>query len=498
MTIAKHDDMIAVKNPITGAVIDEIENTSAERVAEVVETARLAQEKWASLPVKERIRYVRKWADLVWAKQEEGIAKLREENGKPESGAILEFIVVDGIAQYYIHNASKFLKPKRRRTLFPGVQTSKVFYKPYGVVGIISPWNYPFGLAFMDMIPALLAGNAIVMKPSEITPFIAKWGVDLMYEAGIPKDIVQVITGNGQAGAALVDHADYIQFTGSSAVGRIVGQRCAARLVPFSLELGGKDPSIVLDDADIEMTATGLITGAFENAGQMCISVERVYVPDILHDQLVDRIEANMKKMVVNGDDGMHVHMASLTNQAELERTKAHIEDAVSKGAKVLVGGNARPDLGPLFFEPTVLIDVDHSMDIMRVETFGPVMPIMRVTSVEEAIRLANDTEYGLSASIFGKNLKRAQDVARQIDSGDVSVNRTQIVIGTPYIPSGGQKTSGMGRRNGPEGFYKFVTTQSVLLDNLFAQKPDIIIANDFTLRAIKLLRQVRRYVPFI
>jgi succinate-semialdehyde dehydrogenase/glutarate-semialdehyde dehydrogenase len=490
--------MLDVFDPVTGDTIGKIPITSAQSVADAVERARFAQKTWGALSVTERTQYIRRWVDLVWENQAEGIRILRRENGKPDSGAFLEIMSIDGIAQYYIHQAPQLLKPKRRRSLFPGVQWAKVFYKPHGVVGVISPWNYPFTLAFMDMIPALIAGNTVVMKPSEVTPFVAEWGVELMYRAGIPRDVVQIVHGDGRTGAALVEEVDYLQFTGSTAVGRKVGMRCAERLIPYSLELGGKDPSIVLNDADIDMTATGLIKGAFENAGQMCISIERVYVEDAIHDRLVERIADFMQDMNVSAGDGMNVHMGSLTNKTELERTQAHIEDAVAKGAKVIYGGKARPDLGPLFFEPTVLVDVDHSMDIMREETFGPVLPIMRVMNDDEAVRLANDTDYGLSASVFSSNLKRAQEIAQRIDSGDVSVNRAQFVIATPDLPSGGQRQSGSGRRNGPEGLLKFTATQSILLDNLLGQKPDLLIADPITLQLVKALRVIKRYVPFL
>jgi len=230
----------------------------------------------------------------------------------------------------------------------------------------------------------------------------------------------------------------------------------------------------------------------------VCISIERAYVEDAIYDPLLKTLQSYMEKMVIGSGDGMDVHMGSLTNRRELERTQGHIAYAVAKGARVLCGGKARPDLGELFFEPTILVDVDHSMDVMREESFGPLLPIMRVSSVREAVRLANDTHYGLSASIFSKNLKKAQEIAQQINSGDVCVNRAQFVFGTPDLPSGGQKSSGLGRRNGPEGLYKFVSTQSVLLDNLLGQKPNLVIADAMTIQLVKLLRVIRRYVPFI
>ncbi len=500
-TQAQHNGQatfIPVKNPISGEVFDQVPLTTPEGVAAAVARARQAQPAWEALGVRERRKRLRKWADLLWERQKEAMQVIRRETGKAENGAYLELLVTDNLVTYYYHNAPRLLKPKRVPTLFPGVQRAKIVYKAHGVVGIISPWNYPFLLPFMDSIPALFAGNVVVYKPSEVTPFSVQYGVDLMHEAGIPRDVVQVVHGDGSTGKALVDHVDFIAFTGSTATGRKVAQQAAARLIPFTVELGGKDPSIVLKDADVDMTATGLMRGAFENAGQVCISVERVYVEAPIYDKLIERMLHYAPQFNLSNRSGFDVHMGSMTNTRELERTEAHIADAVQKGARVLFGGKRRPDLGPLFFEPTILVDVDHSMDIMREETFGPVLPIMKVDSVEEAIRLANDSDYGLSASIFSKDLARAEKIAERIESGDVSINRTQMCTATPALPTGGEKNSGIGRRNGESGLMKYVKTQSILADNLFAQKPELTVADPLTLKLVVLLRAVRRHIPFI
>jgi len=489
---------IDVFNPVTQVAIGRIPITDAQAVADAVERARFAQTLWGALSVKERSQFVRRWLDLLWEQQGAGIRILRAENGKSDAGAFLEFVAVDSIAQYYIHHAPRILKPKRRPSLFPGVQWAKVFYKPHGVVGIITPWNYPFALAFMDMVPALLAGNTVVLKPSEATPFVAEFGVNLMYEAGFPRDVVQIVQGDGSTGAALIEQVDYLQFTGSTAVGRKVAVRCAERLIGYTLELGGKDPALVLADADADAAAVGLLQGAFENAGQMCISIERVYVEAPIYDRLLGRLLHYAGDIQFGPQDGMDVVFGSMTNHSELARTIQHIEDALAKGARVLYGGSARPDMGPLFHEPTILVDVDHTMAIMREETFGPVLPIMKVATVDEALRWANDSAYGLSASIFSRNLKRAQQIAQRIHSGDVSVNRAQFVIGTPSLPFGGQGQSGSGRRNGPEGLLKYTTTQSILLDNLIGAEKSPVIATPVVIKLLNMLRALRRYVPFV
>ena len=493
--VYQHIDVI---NPITSEIIGSVPQTPTDEIREAIERARDAQSVWAEKSVSERVRLIRHWADLVWQNQETIIKMNRSETGKTDSGAFLEILVLDNILQYYIHHAPSFLKTQKRTTVVPILQKAKVFYKPHGVVGVISPWNYPYLLALIDLVPALIAGNSVLLKPSEITPFTAEYAVKLMHEAGIPQDVVQVIHGDGRAGATLVEHVDYIAFTGSTAIGRKVAETAAKRLIPYSLELGGKDPCIVLEDADLDMTAAGLMRSAFENAGQVCISIERVYADSRIYDALMDKLNYYASRFEMGSGDGMDVHMGSMTNIRELERTEAHIHDAISKGAKVVFGGRRRTDLGPLFFEPTILADVDHSMDVMRQETFGPILPVMKFHSIEEAIRLANDSEYGLSASIFTRDFKRAEQIALRLDTGDVSVNRPQMAVATPSLPSGGQRNSGVGRRNGKEGLLRFTHTQSFLSDSLFAQQPELRLADPTSLQFAMILRVIRRYIKFI
>ncbi|MBC7811780.1 MAG: aldehyde dehydrogenase family protein, partial [Burkholderiales bacterium] len=429
---------IDVFNPVTGERIGSIAESTRADVQAAVERGRSAQPAWAALTAKERARLVRAWGDRLWAQRDEVIAIIRSETGKTDGSALGEIIGLDANVHYLYRNAPRLLRSQRRQALFPIVQSARVYYKPHGVVGIISPWNYPLLLAFIDMLPALIAGNSVVIKPSEITPLSALHGVRLMHEYGIPSNVVQVVTGAGETGAALVDFVDYVSFTGSTAVGRKVAVRAAERLIPYSMELGGKDPLIVLKDADLDQAAAGAIRGGVENSGQVCVSTERVYVEDAIYDPFVVKLRYWADKLVCGSGDGFDVHLGSLTNEREIERCEAQITDAVSKGAQVIYGGQRRPDLGPLFFEPTVLINVDHSMRVMQEETFGPLVPVMRVRDADEAVRLANDNEYGLSGAIFSRDLKRAEQLATRIDSGDIAVNRTHVVFGTPDAPMGG------------------------------------------------------------
>jgi aldehyde dehydrogenase (NAD+)/succinate-semialdehyde dehydrogenase/glutarate-semialdehyde dehydrogenase len=491
-------EQILVRNPVTDEVFGHIEPMTAEQVQAAIARVRAAQPAWAARSVKERGALLLKWADLLWENQTTAIQHIRDATGKFEFGAWAEVGVIDSITNYYVHHAPRWLAPQTRRSMLPLKHQARVYYKPWGVAGFITPWNYPLLNAIQDMIPALLAGNTVVLKPSEVTPYVASYAVDLMHQVGIPQEVVQIVNGAASTGSALVDAVDYIAFTGSTATGRKIAARAAERLIGCSLELGGKDPLIVLADADLDLAATGTLAGALENAGQVCISTERVYVEAPIYDAFVAKITEYAKQVVVSPAAGMEIHMGSLTNDREVERAEAHIADAVAKGAKVVFGGKRRPDLGPRFFEPTILTGVDHSMKVMTEETFGPLVPIMKVRDAEEAIRLANDNEYGLSAAIFTADLRRGEQLATRIDSGDVNINTTQWTFGTPTLPMGGVKNSGMGRRNGPEGLMRFVRPQSVLVDNQLLTKPQLSLYSPFNIRVAMLLRRLRRWVPLL
>jgi succinate-semialdehyde dehydrogenase / glutarate-semialdehyde dehydrogenase len=492
-------EQIAVKNPVSGEVIGHVPVTTPDEVRQAAARARAAQPVWEALGVKARARLLRRWGDRLWDDQKTAIQTIRRETGKTQMGGWEEVAVIDNTISYYCQHAPRLLRPQTRRTTIPIKHTGRVYFKPHGVAGFITPWNYPLNNTFIDLIPALIAGNTVLLKPSEITPFTALYAVDLMHKAGIPQDVIQVVTGAGSTGAALLDVVDYVSFTGSTATGRKIAVRAAERLIPCSLELGGKDPLIVLKDADIDLAATEAIVGAAsENSGQVCISTERVYVESAVYDQFVDRIKHYARQLKIGAGDGYDVHIGSLTNERELLRAEAQVKDAVAKGAQVIHGGKRRPDLGPLFYEPTILTNVDHSMDVMREETFGPIIPIMRVKDEDEAIRLANDSEYGLSAAIMTKDLRHGEQLATRLQSGDVHINTTHWMFGTPTLPMGGVKNSGLGRRNGPEGLMRFVKPQSILIDNQLMQKPVLVRVDEFSMKAALLLRALRRRIPFL
>ncbi len=502
MTSATHGaqpaaDVLEVHSPLTGELIGHVPCLGRDQVMAAAARARAAQPAWEALGVRARVRFLRAWADLLWERRADMIRTIRSETGKNETGALSEVFGNDFVTIYCYHRAPRVLRSRSVPPLFPIVQRARVTHKAYGLVGVIAPWNYPLLLVFAEVVPALCGGNAVLIKPSELTPHTALLAVELLHQVGVPRDVVQVITGDGVTGAALIDAVDFIHVTGSTATGRRVAQRAAERMIPCSLELGSKDPLIVLRDSDLDLAATGAIKGAFENAGQACVSTERVYVEEAVYEPFVERVLHHTAGLRVGAQAGLDVHMGSLTHEREVKRVEAHIADALAKGARVIAGGRRRPDLGPYFFDPTILVDVDHSMEVMREETFGPILPIMRVRDAEEAVRLANDNAYGLSASIYTRSLRRAEALARRIQTGDVAINRTGLVtIGTPTLPTGGEKASGLGRRNGDIGLLRFVKTQSIMTDLLLYNPASSAFFDPLTLFGLHIIRLLRRWLP--
>ncbi len=493
-----HREMLTIKNPVTEEELGSVPVLTSDDIRAAVDRARAAQPMWQALGARQRGRLITRWKDMIWKDQKNCMAVIRRETGKTDANAFIEICILDAAVNYNVSRAPALLRDQYRPSFIPVMHRAKVTYKPHGVVGFITPWNYPFMNALSDLVAALAMGNTAVLKPSEVTPYTAFYAVEMMHKAGIPKDVVQVVTGDGRTGAALVDFVDYIMFTGSTANGKKVALRAAERLIPCSLELGGKDPVIILNDANLDAAATGTLRGALENAGQACVCVERVYVESGIYDAFVQKIVEYANKLVIGNGDGFDIHMGSLTNQRELLRCEEHVREAVASGAQVLYGGKSRPDLGPHFFEPTVMINVDHSMKVMNEETFGPIIPIMKVKDAEEAIRLANESEYGLSATIFTSDLRRGERLARQINAGDVSINRPQIVFGTPSVPMGGEKNSGVGRRNGKEGLLRFVKTQSIITDTLLIAPTDLTQADPISLFGMQVMRLIHKVFPYL
>jgi succinate-semialdehyde dehydrogenase/glutarate-semialdehyde dehydrogenase len=463
-----------VRSPLDGAPLAHIPQSSDTDVEEAFRRARIAQEKWARTPIRERERILLRLHDLVLDRQEEILDLIVLESGKARKHAFDEPLHIALTARYYGRTTAKHLSSERRPGVIPGLTRIDVNHVPKGVVGIISPWNYPFTMALCDGLAAIAAGNAVVAKPDAQTMLSALLGTELLEQAGLPQDLWTVVAGPGsQVGASIIERADYICFTGSTATGKIIGKQCAERLISCSLELGGKNAMLVLADADIERAAEGATRAVFSNTGQLCVSIERLYVADAVYDRFVQRFVARTEAMTLGATLAWENDMGSLISQAQLDTTVAHVEDAVAKGARVLTGGKARPDLGPYFFEPTILEGVTPEMACFGNETFGPVVSLYRVTSDEEALDRANDGEYGLNAAIYSRDTARARRLAARVKAGTVNINEAfAATFASLDAPMGGFRQSGTGRRQGAEGLLRYTETQSVATQRLLRFAP--------------------------
>ena len=468
---------ISVENPATGEVVGSVPVRSATELAEMAQRGRAAQPGWEALGFAGRAEVFARCQKWLIENQQRVIETIVSETGKAYEDALLaEIGYTAGAFKYWAKNAPAYLADERVRTSSPFVKGRKlvVRYAPVGLVGVIGPWNFPLTNSFGDCIPALAAGNSVILKPSEVTPLTSSFVAEGMRECGMPEGVFQVATGDGQTGADLVDLVDFIMFTGSTATGRKVMAKAAETLTPVGLELGGKDPMIVMADADVERAANYAAFYSMNNAGQVCISVERAYVEAPIYDEFVAKVAAKVKALRQEKSTGPGTtDVGAVIHPPQIDIVESHVNDAVAKGAKVLVGGKAHRD-GGRFFEPTVLVDVDHTMTCMTEETFGPTLPIMKVESVDEAIRLSNDSQYGLQASVFSKDLAKAEAVARRIEAGSVCVNDCQINYTAFELPMGGWKSSGLGVRHGANGIRKYTRSQTILVTKLPLGKKDL------------------------
>ncbi|MFF6909118.1 succinic semialdehyde dehydrogenase [Streptomyces sp. NPDC012389] len=455
---------VTTSAPYTGLPLAGLPISTPEDVEAAFARARIAQKGWAATPLSERKRILLRYHDLVLARQDEALDLMQAENGKTRRDAFLEIVDIGIVSRYYARNAARYLSPKRRRGAIPLLTHTTELRHPKGVVTVISPWNYPLSMAASDTIAALMAGNAVVQKPDTQTALTALWSMDLMYEAGLPQDVWQMAIGRGSSiGDPLMDNADYMMFTGSTATGREIAAAAGRRLIGASLELGGKNPMIVLDDADIEKAADGAVAACFPSAGQLCVSIERLYVAESIRDEFVAAFTARTEKLKIGAAYDYSVDVGSLTTSSQLRTVTEHIEDAVAKGATVLAGGRARPDLGPLFHEPTVLTGVTPDMTLYDHETFGPVVSIYTFRDDDEAVARANATAYGLNASVWSRDGARGRALAARVHAGTVNVNEAFAAAwGSVDAPMGGMGDSGLGRRHGADGILKYTEPQTV------------------------------------
>ncbi|MEJ2312925.1 MAG: succinic semialdehyde dehydrogenase [Gemmatimonadales bacterium] len=456
-------DTIAVELPFTGETLGEVPRAMPVDVDSAALRARVAQPGWAATPFGERARVFLRFHDLLLGQRDEALDLVQLETGKARAHAYEEVADAAVVARYYALHGEEHLKPRRRRGVIPGLTVAWEYRLPVGLAGLIVPWNYPLSLAISDSIPALLAGNAVLLKPDPKTPFTALWAVDLLYRAGLPADLLQVVVGDEATGSAVLEQADYLSFTGSTAVGRILAARAGERLIGFSLELGGKNPMVVLADADLDAAARGAVRGCFANTGQLCISSERLYVHSSIAEAFLERFVAATRSLRMGSALDFSMDIGSLTSREQLEKIEEHVRDAVAKGARLLAGGRARPEVGPYFFEPTILTDVTAEMELCDQETFGPVVSVYAFESVDEAIDGANSTPYGLNASVWTRNAAAGRRLARRIRAGTVNVNEAYAAAwGSVDAPMGGMKDSGVGRRHGAEGIQKFTESQTI------------------------------------
>lgn len=458
---------IQVRNPATLETITEVPVASVAEVAVAVARARIAQAAWQQTGFSERAKLLYRLRDLLIDEADRLADILTAETGRPRAEVFgNEIFYLCNAIGLWAKKAEKYLRPERIKPHFPLLKAKKVLstYTPRGVIGIISPWNFPLTLTLGEALPALMAGNAVIIKPSELTPLSADFGAEIAAKAGLPENLLQVTVGYGEIGEALVDQVDMIAFTGSVDTGKRVMQRAAARLIPVSLELGGKDPMIVLKDADLDRAASACVWGALMNSGQVCTSIERVYVEDPVYQAFVDRVVAKVRA-IRQGPSQQEVDIGCTASEKQLKTITAHVDEALSLGAQALTGGRRNPGLDGFYYEPTVLVDVTHSMKVMAEETFGPIIPIMKVKDAETALRLANDSRYGLSGSIFSRDRRGAMHLAARLQCGAVCLNDSLVNFIIPDAPMGGRKDSGFGHRHGAEGIRKFCHQQTIVVD---------------------------------
>lgn len=459
-------EMLRSYAPATGALLGEVPIASTEDVRRAVASARRAQEAWALLPVAERAERVLRYRNAMVERAEEIVDLEVRETGKTRHEALIsEVFVVAETATFYANNAEKFLAPKKIEMVRMKHRRSYLHYVPRGVVAIISPWNFPVVLTMSDAITALIAGNAVVCKPSEITPLVVQKCKEIWDATGLPPDLFQIVHGYGKTGADLLDAGvDKVVFTGGVATGKRVAAACGERLIPCTLELGGKAPLIACEDADLERTARAIVYGGFANSGQICLSVERVYAHESIHDRLLERVVGLVSELRQGDPAREEVDVGAMTFPKQLEVVENHVRDAVGKGAVVRAGGKRKAGPG-MFFEPTVLANCDHKMTVMTEEIFGPIVPFMKVRSEEEAISHANDSHLGLNAYVFTKDRDKGCRIAERVSAGSVVVN--DVIVNFAYVetPFGGVKQSGIGRVHGEDGLRDMCEARHVNVD---------------------------------
>jgi succinate-semialdehyde dehydrogenase / glutarate-semialdehyde dehydrogenase len=460
-------ETISVVDPLTGHTLHEIKNFSQAEVALAFEDARAAQGAWAKISPTQRSKIASRLNDLLAKNQDEMLNILQSETGKSRAHAFEELSGALGAISYYAKVTPKLMRRKRVKAGVPLLLSAYVEPTPVGVVGIITPWNYPLTLTMMDVIPAIMAGNAVVQKADNQTAKTVRFGRDLAIEAGVPEMIWQVVHGDPQiVGNAITDNADYVAFTGSTPTGRLVAERAAKRLIGYSLELGGKNPMIVMPGANLTEAAEIAIGSAFGNVGQLCVSIERLYIPNHAKAEFEKILKERIETLTIGSSRSFDFDLGALTSSAQIERVAGFVERAVAEGGRIITGGKKLADIGPNFFAPTVITDLPLAAEILSKEVFGPVIALVGYDSLDEAVKLANATEFGLNASIVGDKAQ-ALELASDLMAGSVNINEGyRATMASMAAPMGGMKQSGMGRRSGPGGLLRFTETRTIGVAN--------------------------------
>ncbi|WP_137119833.1 succinic semialdehyde dehydrogenase [Segeticoccus rhizosphaerae] len=462
------------RTPMTGAPLADLPMSTPDDVEVAYQGARSAARAWSRTPLERRAQVFLRFHDLVLERQTELLDLIQLESGKARRHAFEEIADVAMVCRHYARRAAGYLRPRRRAGALPVLSQAVELHQPRGVVGFVSPWNYPLSMSITDLIPALIAGNTAVLRPDTQAALTALQAVALLDAVGLPEGVLKVVLGDGPTvGKAVLDRADYVCFTGSTQTGRGVARDAGERLVGASLELGGKNPMYVAADADLDRAVACAVRACFSSAGQLCVSVERLILHESIADEFLAAFVPATRALRMSADLAYGPELGSLVGADQLRRVTAHVEDARRQGARVLTGGRSRPDLGPYFYEPTVLDDVTPEMACAREETFGPVVAVYRAGSDEAAIRLANDSEFGLNAVVCTKDTRRGRAIAASIQAGTVSVNDSYAAAwGSLGAPMGGLKSSGLGRRHGAEGILKYTESQNVTVQRLLPVAP--------------------------
>ncbi|MFM5904187.1 MAG: succinic semialdehyde dehydrogenase [Microbacteriaceae bacterium] len=457
------ESSVPLINPVSAKRVTDVPQLSSDQVEVAITNLRARAESWSATPVKQRAAIIAKLHDVMLRNQDKMLDVLQLETGKSRAHAFEEFAGGAGSARYYGKHAKNFMRPEVTRGGVPILTKTWVEREPLGVVGVITPWNYPLALTMLDVLPALAAGNTVIQKADNQTPLTVLFCRLMAVEAGLPEDVWTIVTGDGPTvGNAITDSVDYVAFTGSTNTGRAVAERASKRLIGYSLELGGKNPMIILPGAKVDHAAEITIAGAFGSAGQLCVSTERVYVHNSIRHAYIQELVGRVEDLKLGKTGDFDTDIGSLTSKAQLERVRGFIDDAKDQGAQVLAGGEGAVDQGPYFFKPTVVIDVPESARMFRSEVFGPVVAIEGFDDVEEAIAKANDTEFGLNASVIGPE-REAREVASRLHAGSVNINEGfRASFASMASPMGGMKSSGMGRRNGKQGMLRFTDSRTV------------------------------------